>query len=70
MVKLVHLCSSFLIEEELHEGGTFVQFSAVTSGLEQGLALVEYVKENRDRQRDGGGMLDRWMGKKDGWING
>ena len=60
-----------LIEGELREGGAFVQLSAVTSGLEQGLAFVKYVKENRDRQRDGGGTMDRWMGKeKDGWING
>ena len=43
----------------------------MTSGLEQGLAFVEYVKENRDRQRDGAGMMDRWMGKeKDGWVRG
>lgn len=43
----------------------------MTSGLEQGLAFVEYVKENRDSQRDGAGMMDRWMGKeKDGWVRG
>lgn len=53
------------------DSGTFIQFSAVTSGFEQGLAFVEYINENRDGQRDGGGMTNRWMGqKKDGWING
>ena len=54
MVKLVHLCSGCLIEGELRQGGTFVQLSAVTSGLEQGLAFVKYVKENRDREMEGG----------------